>query len=386
MRELIMLISTILMVGNAHGQLKSDSPDLELKELYESSDLPGFAVAIVNHEGVLYQGAFGYADLDSRRPYTINTLQNIGSVTKTFVGLAVIHAIEDEVLSMNMPINDLLPFDVVNPYFQESPILLRHLLNHTSGIVDSKYYGKSYLSEEGEKKRAGIHEGYLSFIEKNERISLAEFLERILSADGKWYRKKNFKTAEPGLAMEYSNLNAALAAYLVELATKTPFDEYVQEEILNPLEMNNSGWRRSDINRENQAALYFPGKQIVPHYSLITYPDGGLISSVNDLSGYLVEMIKAFSGKSNYLKGPYARMLLPGDSDGDRAFWGMGEKSKNIGHGGSDPGVQTDMQFNAYSRIGRIIFTNVNAEDNEELEKQYRQIHTILSKYESGIN
>ena len=61
----------------------------------------------------------------------------------------------------------------------------------------------------------------------------------------------------------------------------------------------------------------------------------------------------------------------------------MGVKSRNIGHGGSDPGIQTDMQFNADTKIGRIIFTNVNAEDNEALWEEYRGIHKILAKYEA---
>ena len=77
--------------------------------------------------------------------------------------------------------------------------------------------------------------------------------------------------------------------------------------------------------------------------------------------------------------------MLPGDDDKDRAFWGMGEISRNIGHGGSDPGVQTDLQFNADYKVGRIILTNVNAEDNEILWEQYRGIHQILAKYEQKL-
>ena len=123
----------------------------------------------------------------------------------------------------------------------------------------------------------------------------------------------------------------------------------------------------------------------MPSYKLITYPDGGLLSNSMDLSKFLNEMIRAYDGNSDYLKLEIANLLLPGDSDGNRAFWGMGKTSRNIGHTGSDPGVQTDISFNADTKIGRVIMSNVNAEDNEALWKQYREIHRILAAYEDKI-
>ena len=124
---------------------------------------------------------------------------------------------------------------------------------------------------------------------------------------------------------------------------------------------------------------------MIPGYSLITYADGGLLTCVSDLSLYLQEAIKAYSGNSDYLNETSTRLLLPGDEDENRAFWGMGKQSRNIGHGGSDPGVGTDMQFNADRKIGRIIFTNTSAGDDDKLRKQYREIHTIVAKYEDKI-
>ena len=96
-------------------------------------------------------------------------------------------------------------------------------------------------------------------------------------------------------------------------------------------------------------------------------------------------MIKAYSGNSTYLPLKYAKLLLPGDDDMDRAFWGMRKKNRTIGHEGSDPGTQTDIRFKADTKIGRIILTNVNAEDSEVLYQQYRGIHDILVKYENKL-
>ena len=255
----------------------------------------------------------------------------------------------------------------------------------TSSITDTRYYGQSYILAEEPEETEGLSTDYLGFIRSHQVMEMGDFLKKILHPDGDWYKKKNFLKAAPGTTQEYSNLNAALAAYIIEVATGVSFSEFTQVHIFQPLGMNSTSWDLKGIDRALMATPYFPRGQVVPRYALITYPDGGLLSSVADLSLYLTEMIKAYQGQSQYLKEASTRLLLPGDDDDHRAFWGMGEKSRNIGHGGSDPGAQTDMQFNADRKIGRIIFTNVNAEDNELLWEQYRNIHKVLAKYEDKI-
>ena len=92
---LLMLTSTIPLFGQNY----SDSLSAELLSLYQSADLPGFAVAIVDSEGLRYQQGFGLADRNSQKPYTSKTIQHIGSVSKTVVGLALVKAIETGALS-----------------------------------------------------------------------------------------------------------------------------------------------------------------------------------------------------------------------------------------------------------------------------------------------
>ena len=378
---------TIAVFGSFCSQAQSyaDSLTSELFEHYQTSDLPGFSVAIVNELGVLYEKAFGFADKEERVDYQVSTVQNVGSVSKTFVGLALIKAIEDGKLTMETKVNEVLPFKVVNPYFKDEPILIRHLANHTSGIRDTKHYAKTYILDEGFVENEFIHRDFLSFIKGHSALQNEEFLYNILAKEGSWYSKKNYLKAKPGTTKEYANLNAALAALIIEEATGIAFDEYTNDRVFKPLALKNTSWSRKDGNIDQLATSYFPAGKQVPWFRLVTYPDGGLFSNTSDLSIYLAEMISAFSGSSTYLGPEYARILLPGDDDSYRAFWGMGEQSRNIGHGGSDPGIQADLQFNADKKVGRIILTNVNAEDNDSLWDQYRDIHKILSKYEDKI-
>lgn len=381
----ILTVLSIFLCAKLSAQNNAEALTQALEKHYQSSDLPGFAVAIVNENGTLYQHGLGYADLADQRAFNPDMVQNLGSVSKTIVGLALVKAVEAGKLSMDDPINDILPFPVINPRHKDVPILVRHLATHTSSILDSKHYGKSYVYAGNGGEGDTYHQGYLHFLHGHEQMSLRDFLYHILHKEGKWYKKKNFLKAAPGTSREYSNLNAALAAFVIEQATGVPFREFTREKIFKPLGMETTTWQYENVDEGKKTSRYFPVGQRVPAYSLITYPDGGLYTSVEELSLLLVEMIKAYQGESDYLPAPYHNMLLPGDEDESRAFWGMGQTSRNIGHGGSDPGVQTDMQFNADRKIGRIIFTNVNAEDNEQLWEQYRGIHEILAEFEDQI-
>ena len=385
MKSLLTFLLTISMGSVVDAQDYAAILTDTLNQHFIKSNLPGFAVAIVNEKGTVYQKGFGYANKRTKRPFDPTTMEKIGSTSKTIVGLALVKAIQDKKLTLDTKINDILPFKIHHPYFKDTPILVRHLATHTSGILDTKHYGKTYIKDDNLEKETDIHQDFLGFISSHEEISLKDFLFKILNPKGKWYKKKNFIKAKPGTQKEYANLNAALAAYVIEIVTGIPFETYTQTNIFLPLGMKNTTWHIEEQHQDLLATGYFPRGKVVPRYHLITYPDGGLHSNTVDLSLLLKEMIKAFNGISEYLPTEYARLLFPGDEDENRAFWGMGTISRNIGHSGTDPGVQTDMQFNADSKIGRVILTNVNAEDNEDLQVQYRAIHQILAKFENRL-
>jgi CubicO group peptidase (beta-lactamase class C family) len=380
--SIFILFSTIFI---SIAQTTTDSLTQALEEQYQQSGFPGFAVAILTAEGIHYQKGFGFADKKKETPFTTETIMNIGSVSKTFVGVALIKAIEAGKLTMDTPINDILPFEVNNPHHPDKPILVRHLVTHTSSIPDTKYYIRSYVYEERQEDDPDLAKDYLKHLKKHKKMPLGDYLKAVLAKEGKWYRKKNYLKSAPGEEFAYSNTGAALAAYVIEVATGVPFKQYSRQEVLDPLKMTSTGWDYSEVDLSRHATLYGTDGKIIPGYSLNTYPDGGLISCVEDLSLYLQEMIKAYSGHSDYLNETSTRLLLPGDEDENRAFWGMGEKSRNIGHGGSDPGVNTMMRFNADSKIGYIVFINTNADESKKLTPYFREIWQILRGFGGRI-
>lgn len=363
-------------------QSAADSLTAALNALAEKGDLPGFAIGIVTERGTVYQQGFGLANKDTQRPFEPGSALHTGSVTKTFVGVAIIQQVEAGNLQLDDPITQHLPFEIINPHFPDEPITVRQLVTHTSGLLDPKTYGESYLLASPDQiANDGEHWGYYDFLKKHESMSLHQFLQFTYVKGGKWYKKKNFLKVPAGTQQEYTNLNAALAGLIVEEVSGLPFDQYVIDNIFTPLEMDHSGW----IGETDQVSGYFPAGYRVPAFRLVTYPDGGIVSTTEDLCKYLNHMMRGYNGEAGILSQAGFKMLLPGDSDESRAFWGMNETLRWIGHTGSDPGTHLELRFHADQGIGRVILTNVNAEDSEELWNQILEINELLGKYEERI-
>ncbi|MEM1327157.1 MAG: serine hydrolase domain-containing protein [Bacteroidota bacterium] len=133
MRRILLVLFLLLTIGACQRRAfvpsyaKEAPLTTQLQEIYENGHLPGLAVAIVTKDSTLFQQAFGYADVAQQVAYTPQTQQNIASLSKTFVGIVLMKAIEANKLSLETPINELLPFEVVNPYASAQPITVRHL-------------------------------------------------------------------------------------------------------------------------------------------------------------------------------------------------------------------------------------------------------------------
>jgi len=370
--------------------LQELTDDLQL--LANENHLVGFSLGIYNEEGAIYKNAFGYSDLAKKKPYTPNTLQNIGSISKTFIGIALLKAQEQGKLDIDDPINKYLPFKIENPHHSNETITIRHLVTHSSSINDRDlWYGfNSYILKE--KKKAG-EKKKIFFSKPEDMLSLKEVFEIYLVEGGKGYKKKNFSKYKPGTQYKYSNIASALAAYIVELATGEDFNQYTQKHIFDPLEMNSTGWHFDDIDLEQYTSLYFKSKKKMTLYSLATYPDGGLITSANDMIKYASEIIKGFKGKGTLIEeqsyneaftGVLTEEQLAQRGNDDCGVFFNVTDSNRIGHSGGDPGITTIMYFDAKTGIGCYI--QVNSEFNKKGTQNIIAIWNKLREYESKFN
>ncbi|MEX0273094.1 MAG: serine hydrolase domain-containing protein [Flavobacteriaceae bacterium] len=358
-----------------------------LSGIFEESDLPGLAMIVVNDSGVLLQNALGFADMGAQQPYTDRTVQNIGSISKTFIAAAVMRAEELGKLDLDDPINDYLPFQVVHPRFPNTPITIRHLTQHTSGISDRGSYSKAYVLNNPETEYPELPKDvqkYISQMSRNEDMPTAEFLRNVLSQNGKWYTKRNFTKKAPGRQYHYSNIAAALAAYVVEEATGTDFFEFTGQHIFQPLQMNTTSWALTDANRDLFAKRYLPDDILVPDYHLITTADGGLLTNTTDFGKYLMEMLNGAKGNGTILsRESYAEMFtrVSFGKESSGVFWGINENGV-LNHSGGDPGIVSLCAINPKRNVAAFIMTNVSADEDKELLKSLIRVWKALKEHQ----
>ena len=361
----------------------------------EKGYLPGFATALVTKDEVLFQKAYGYASVPEKKPYTTETIQNIGSVSKTLIGISLMIAIEEGKLKLEDPVNKYLPYKVVNPNYPAVPITIKQLANHTSSIAEMDAYEKTYILKEPFTYKKGDISKYeyktAKYYAKNKEMGMADFLEALLSSEGSLYKKNHYLKHAPGAKYEYSNAAATLAAHIIEIVYGMSYDDFTSERILKPLGMTDTGWSFDDIDMGKHADLHFFNQKVIPRYTLITYPDGGLLTNVKDLSTYLQAQMKGYFGEGKLISPEsYQHMMEPSLSESQQVrkgrnygvFWER--RGPMVGHNGGDPGIVCLMRFNAEKEVGRIILTNVIPE-TRLANQQLNVVWGLLNDFGEGI-
>ena len=381
-------------VFSLNAQTAADTLTITLEKIAKETNVPGFAVAVVSKEKVIYKNGFGYADIKSKKPYTTSTIQNIGSTSKTVIGVALMKLVDQGKLDLDANVNDILPFKVIHPRFPNESITVRQVAAHTSGIIDSKHYNKSYVLYKPEQKigkhLSFFHKLYLKKIKKNKKESIQSYLQKYLHADGDYYHKNNFGKAKPGSRYQYSNVGATLGALIVEVVAKESFETFTQKEIFLPIKMTSTSWSLDNVDLKQHATLYLPKEpKHLPLYTLTTFPDGGLITNIDDLSAYLMEIMRGSKGESTIMsKASFDEMLTnqvneiddEKDIDTYGIFWDLLD-SGSKGHTGSDPGANSFMYFHPEKNIGIIMIINMNMDDKKSTTETLLTIWSRLNKY-----
>ena len=239
--------------------------DQQLSEIAARKHLPGFAVAVVNKNEVLFQKGYGLSDIERKVPYEPQSLQNVASVSKTLIGVSLMQLVEQGKIKLDDNINTYLPFRVINPYFPEDRITIRHLATHTSTLKDTNdFWLKDYVVADPTRlSRPGTGEAPV-LRAGNTRMPMDKFIKNLVAKEGAWYSKGNFLKQKPGTTYEYSNLGADLAAYIVERVTGETFAEYSEKHILKPIGMTHSGWSFDKVSMDHFVSEYGPGMKLLP--------------------------------------------------------------------------------------------------------------------------
>jgi CubicO group peptidase (beta-lactamase class C family) len=368
------LITGTCLVSGLHRLLATDDVDDFINETMISQHISGIAVCIIKNSKMNWSKGYGWADLDKKIPMCPkNTIQNIGSISKTFTATAVMQLWEKGKFKLGDDVNQYLSFKVENPLFPGQKITFRQLLTHRSSIKDGPAYDKSYACGDP-------------------TITLKNWLEKYFTPGGQFYNKdENFHTWKPGQEGKlpvkpraYSNVAFGLLGHLVETVSGEAFSTYCENYIFRPLGMDHTSWYLSklDISKHAIPYTFIPkGKEddilekegrikkkadkdsFVPNclYSFPNYPDGLVRTSVHQLARFLLAFMQggALGGTRILKKETLATMLSKNHFDRGLCWFNYPYKNSAVwGHGGGDPGVSTVMLFRPSDNSGIIIFSN----------------------------
>lgn len=221
-------------------------------------DTPGCAVGVGVGGASVLQKAYGMADLEHDVRNTRDTIFEAGSVSKQFTAASVLLLAKEGKLSLDDPARKYIP---ELPDYGPA-LLIRHMLNHTSGLRD---WGEvAAIAGWPRTTRVHTHAHVLDIVSRQ--------------------RSLNFV---PGSQYSYSNTGYNLAAIIVARVSGKPFAEFSQERLFKPLGMTHTSWR-DDFTRivKNRAIAYADGgdgqfRMDMPFENV--HGNGGLLTTVGDL-------------------------------------------------------------------------------------------------------
>ncbi len=109
--------------------------DYEINRLMRKQHLPSVVVALIDGQDVVYEHAYGLANIEENTPATLDTIYKLGSITKLFTGIEVMRMYEEGLVDLDAPITEYLPDFSINSRFSSSePITIRSILAHRSGL------------------------------------------------------------------------------------------------------------------------------------------------------------------------------------------------------------------------------------------------------------
>ena len=353
--RIILLLCTFCFLScapYARKETLAHSVDLLFSE-YTPLTGPGASVAVIKDGKIFYSNAYGITDLETRTPCNTNTNYRLASVTKQFTAMAVLILVDRGKLTLDRRLTDVLPGA---PAYMRN-VSIRHLLNHTSGIVD-----------------------YEDLIPENQTVQVLDkdVLSLLRSIDSVYFL--------PGARFKYSNSGYSLLALVVESISGQPFAEVLKKNIFAPLGMNHTlAYQQGISTVDNRAYGYSRTDtgfaRTDQSVTSAVLGDGGIYSSVDDLFRW----DQALYSKSLVHSSLYEQAITPGTlNDGNRTAYGFGwfieshKQSTWYFHEGSTRGFRNAILRIPDQHFTVIILTNRN--EGEPIQIARKIVDLMLPK------
>jgi CubicO group peptidase (beta-lactamase class C family) len=342
------------------NSLDSEITD-EISELIESGDIPSLQLCVVSGEEKWIKGFGEQTDKD--------TVFLIGSIQKVFVAVSILQLYEKGLIELNDDINLYMPFSIRHPQYLDTPITIKMLLSHRSGLDGTlpSEFAYDWVDD-------NPTEWTRSFPEDLVGIPLEGWLELNLDDSGSLY-SPSYWVREPDTGYSYSNSGYKILMCILERVSGQSIQDYMDENIFTPLHMGHTGFD----------SIEFMGMHAIPHTRMygndtnIPLPVWNgrymLRSSASDMGNLMMALMNdgVFGGSrileadsiklmsTNTRRSIFFRELIRKlKTDG----YGMGLEVCNhglMGHGGSTVGFTGEIYFNPSKDVGFVRLSNVNA-------------------------
>jgi len=365
---------TILPLVTLYAQEKLEpAPPKSLEELQKAikteldkHHLPGAGVALVSRGELLWCGGFGNAEIASKKPITCDTEFRVGSISKSFVALALLKLQEEGKINLEARLHDVAPeIPVQNSWESTHPVRIVNLLEHTAGFDD---------------------------MEAAEVYNVRDPYDYPLLEVFKRFQEPQIARWPPDTRMSYSNPGYGVAGYLIEKITSEPYDIYIRETFLQPLGMTNADYRFTAANKALLAAGY-DGKTPSPvgYPYIYLRPAGDLKASPGELVKLVQFLLRRGMAGQTRLLAPESilRMETPRTTSAARHGLRLGYGLANYtavaggvvthGHDGGIDGFISSYRYMPEQDWGYVALLNSTG-SGEALENINRLAIEFLSK------
>lgn len=293
---LLMLALATSFIGNAQNI------DQKIDKLYNrNKDQPGFSIAVYQADEILIEKQYGSSNLAYSIPVTEETVFDIGSIGKQFTAAAVLLLEEQGKLSIQDPVYNYI---TELPRYQEGDPTIEQLLNQTSGIKEVD----NYLE--------------VCDVMYSDYISQSMMLNIITKIDELYFK--------PGEYFCYTNANYILLASIVEKVSGIGFEEFLQEQIFEPLNMQHTYVNRDAFRVIPNRAIGYTeseGKYYQTHqYGLHFLGDGQIITNPRDMFNWHQNLKHSTIGTPELWKKMHTKATL---NNGDKINYGLGVEFEN---------------------------------------------------------
>ncbi len=359
MRALLLaLLSAATLVagqGAGDGTIGADDPRFdraraEIQQVMEAEGVPSVSVAVAKDGKVIWQQAFGLANLESGRSSglpkyvaTPHTPYSLASISKPITATGLMRLVEAGKVGLDRPANDYLPTAKLNGYAgSASEATVRRVLSHTSGLP--------------------LHYQFFYEDEPYREPSMDDTIMRY-----------GILVNPPGKVYQYSNFGYGVLDRIISDVSGRSYADYMRTEVFEPLGMKDTSVHVPPDRRDHTALRYSSDRTAVPRWAPIPYytfdHDGGsaVYSSAHDLVRFgMFHLGDKVPGQTQILsdatRAAMRRIETPAGGEQYGLGWFIGEEwtMRRVWHTGSMPGVTTILNLYPDNGLVTVVLLNVN--------------------------